>query len=58
MDFEDVIKLMSGARESGLYAEIATTLFTFKEELIAAGFTPEQAMQIIVQHGMNMGLNR
>ena len=48
MDFEQAMEFMNAAKESGIIKEIAQILAEFKRELEAAGFTEEQAMQIVL----------
>jgi hypothetical protein len=58
MNIEEIVELMQQVRESGMIGEIAKTLFALNKELQIAGFTEEQAMQIIIQHGTSMGLTK
>ena len=48
MDFEQIMEFMKAAKESGVIKEVAQILAEFKRELEAAGFTEEQAMQIVL----------
>jgi len=38
--------------DSEFPASIAALMYKMKEELIRAGFTPEEAMQIVIAHGV------
>jgi hypothetical protein len=51
-------EMTKAMREYGILAEVATSLFTMKLELVKAGFTEEQAMQLLVAHGMGVSADK
>lgn len=47
-------EMMTALSTSGFMPLIAKTLFEMKTELVKAGFTDEQAMQIVIAHGLSV----
>jgi hypothetical protein len=47
----EVVKAIDALLASEFPATVAALMFKMKEELIGAGFTPEEAIQLVIAHG-------
>jgi hypothetical protein len=47
----EIVKAVDALLESEFPASMAALMFKMKEELVAAGFTPQEAMELVIAHG-------
>ena len=50
----ELTAMMTAIAETGFMPAIARMLFDMKTELVKAGFSEDQAMQLVVAHGIHL----
>lgn len=54
----EVVKAVDALIDSEFPQTVAALMFKMKEELVKAGFSPEEAFQLVVAHGVQNSVGR